>query len=312
MKIVFLDSKTLPTPMARPSEASLWQECPATKDSEVVSALAGAEVAITNKVKISRHHLEMLPELKLICVAATGYDCIDIDSCRAHGVLVCNVPAYSSQSVSEHVIASIFQLYRHMSSYVAASQEWSASSHFCVHKAPMKDVAGSVLGIVGKGAIGGATANLAQAVGMKVVYADHKNATETRFGYVAFDEMLAQADVISLHCPLTVHTKELIGANEITNMKSGAFLINTARGGLLNEEAIIAGLKSGKLGGAALDVLQQEPPSIDAALIAFKHPGLFVTPHVAWAGEASVGVLKKTLLDNISAYVNGRPRNVVS
>jgi glycerate dehydrogenase len=312
MKIVFLDSQTLPTPITRPSEASLWQEYPSTKESELISALAGAEVAITNKVKISRHHLEQLPELKLICVAATGYDCIDIDSCRAHGVLVCNVPAYSSQSVSEHVIASIFQLCRHMSSYVAASQEWHASSHFCVHKAPMKDVAGSVLGIVGKGSIGSATANLAHAVGMKVVYADHKNAAEIRPGYVAFDEMLARADVISLHCPLTVHTKELIGAEEVNKMKPGAFLINTARGGLLNEAAVIDGLTSGKLGGAALDVLQQEPPCVDAALIAFKHPGLFVTPHVAWAGEESVGVLKETLLNNISAYVNGRPQNVVS
>lgn len=312
MKIVFLDGQTLPTPMARPAEASIWQELPATKDSDVISALAGAEVAITNKVKINRHHLEALPDLKLICVAATGYDCIDIESCRARGVLVCNVPAYSSRSVSEHVIASIFQLYRHMPSYVAASQEWYASSHFCVHKAPMKDVAGSILGIVGKGSIGGATANLAQAVGMKVVYADHKNATEARPGYVTFDEMLAQADVISLHCPLTALTKELIGEREISKMKPGAFLINTARGGLLNEEAVIAGLKSGKLGGAALDVLQQEPPSFDAALISFAHPGLLITPHVAWAGEASVGVLKETLLSNISAFVNGRPQNVVS
>lgn len=312
MKIVFLDSESLPTPLPRPVEATTWLERASTTENEVVTALAGAAVAITNKVAIRREHLDQLPDLRLICVAATGYDCIDIAACRDRGVVVCNVPAYSARSVSESVIGSMFALRRHMLSYLVAAREWPASKHFCVHKQPIRDVAGSVMGIIGRGAIGGATGHLAQALGMKVMYADHANAKEVREGYVAFDEVLAHADVISLHCPLTPQTSKLIGANQLRRMKRGALLINTARGGLIDESALYDALNSGALGGAALDVLDGEPPVAQHPLLNIQHPNLLITPHVAWASCSSIQILRDVILGNIRDFANNRARNVVS
>ncbi|UVL65141.1 D-2-hydroxyacid dehydrogenase [Pseudomonas sp. B21-031] len=312
MKVVFLDSDSLPTPFPRPEEATSWLERPSTMASEVVSALAGADVAITNKVAIRREHLEQLPDLKLICVAATGYDCIDIAACRDRGVVVCNVPAYSTRSVSEAVIGSMFALRRHLTSYLVAAREWPASSHFCVHKQPIKDVEGSVMGIVGRGAIGTATARLAQALGMTVIYAEHAHAREVREGYVAFDEVLAHADVVSLHCPLTPQTAKLIGPSQLRRMKRGALLINTARGALIDEQALFEALSCGTLGGAALDVLDGEPPRADHPLLKIQHPNLLITPHVAWASTSSIQNLCTVITCNIRDYANGQARNVVS
>lgn len=313
MNIVFLDGASLPSPLARPPEAREWTVRETTPQDQVLDALALADVAITNKVRIDRAALAHLPRLKLICVAATGYDCVDIAACRDQGVTVCNVPAYSAVSVAESVIASLFALRRHLMAYRAsAATEWPTSSHFCVHGAPIQDLQGSTLGIVGRGDIGSRVARLARALEINVLFAEHRGVSRVREGYTAFDKVLAKADALTLHCPLTSHTRYLIGAAQIARMKPGALLINTARGPLVDENAVLAGLANGRLGGAALDVLYAEPPQADHPLLHCLHPNLIVTPHVAWASQSSVARLKTVLTANIAAFAAGAPINVVT
>lgn len=313
MNVVFLDGASLPSPMQRPAQASAWTVREKTGPEQVAEVLAQADVAITNKVRIDRLTLEKLPRLKLICVAATGYDCVDLAACRDQAVTVCNVPAYSAVSVAESVIGALFALRRHLLAYRAASAtEWPQSSHFCVHGAPIQDLQGSTLGIVGRGDIGSRVARLAKALEINVIFAEHRGAERVREGYVAFEEVLARADALTLHCPLTAQTKYLIGEAEINRMKPGAVLINTARGPLVDENAILAGLASGQLGGAALDVLYVEPPRADHPLLHLEHPNLLITPHVAWASQSSVARLKDVLAANIAAFVATKPINVVS
>ncbi|WP_019581922.1 D-2-hydroxyacid dehydrogenase [Pseudomonas mandelii] len=313
MKVVFLDSDSLPVSIARPAWVTDWQDRPDTTPDQVVEAARDADAVITNKVRIGRAELEQLPNLRFICVAATGYDCIDLAACRDFAVTVCNVPAYSAQSVAESVIASIFALRRQLFAYQAAAlRDWSSSRHFCVHRAPIRDVQGCVLGIVGRGGIGLATARLASALGMQLLFAEHRGVVPVRKGYQAFETVLAQSDVISLHCPLTAHTRHLIGAPELAQMKPGALLINTARGPLVDEAAVLDALDSGRLGGAALDVLCQEPPPADHLLLSSRHANLIVTPHVAWASQSSLQRLADGILGNLQGYYLGNLINLVS
>jgi lactate dehydrogenase-like 2-hydroxyacid dehydrogenase len=313
MNIVFLDSDSLPRAIPRPAWVSSWIDRPSTRVDELVQVAAHADALISNKVRIGRAELAQLPRLRFICIAATGYDCIDLAACREHGVVVSNVPAYSAQSVAESVIASIFALCRQLFSYRdAALRDWSGSAHFCVHKAPIQDVRGSLLGIVGKGDIGSTTARLAEAVGMQVIYAEHRHSPTTRAGYQPFDSVLAESDVISLHCPLTEHTRGLIGASELARMKPGALLINTARGPLLDEAAVLQALNDGQLGGAALDVLINEPPLQEHPLLNAGHPNLIVTPHVGWASQSSLQQLAEAIVGNLDAFMQGAPINRVT
>lgn len=313
MNIVFLDGASLPSALPRPAQASAWTARETTRPEQVLEALADADVAITNKVRIDRATLAQLPRLQLICVAATGYDCVDIAACRDQGVTVCNVPAYSAVSVAESVIGALFALRRHLLAYRAASaSQWPQSSHFCVHGAPIQDLQGSTLGIVGRGDIGSRVARLAKALDITVLFAEHRGAPQVRAGYTAFNEVLARSDALTLHCPLTPHTRYLIGAAEIARMKPGALLINTARGALVDENAVLDGLASGQLGGTALDVLHVEPPQADHPLLHCEHPNLLVTPHVAWASQSSVARLKAVLAANIEAFAAHRPTNVVT
>ncbi len=315
MKLVFLDSDTLPHPINHPEWISEWQNRPATEQTteDVTKALDGAQICITNKIKITPAILAQNPSLKYVCVAATGYDCVDLQACREHGVVVSNVPGYSKQSVAESVIASIFMLRRNLLSYQSLGRtDWSKSSHFCVHDRPILDIRGAVLGIVGKGAIGEEVARLAAALGMQILFAEHRGKTEVRPGYTRFETVMSQADVISLHCPLTPATQGLIGHAEIAHMRPGTLLINTARGPLINETAIIDGLRSGHLGGAALDVLIKEPPLGNEPILHFEHPNLIITPHVAWAAENGQAQLVKGIEANLQAFHEGHPINVVS
>lgn len=313
MNIVFLDGASLPCPMTRPDQASHWTVHESASQTEAVDFLADADIAITNKVKLDRVLLEQLPKLKLICVAATGYDCIDISACRDLGITVCNAPAYSASSVAEAVIASLFALRRNLFEYrEAASKQWPTSNHFCVHGTPIQDIKGSTLGIVGWGDIGSHVAQLAVALEMHVMFAEHRGATRIREGYVPFETMLNEADAISLHCPLTPQTRHLIGAEQLSLMKQGSLLINTARGPLVDEQAVLSALRSGHLGGVALDVLDVEPPQSDHPLLNADLPNLIVTPHVGWASQSSVTRLVKTLHSNIDAYASGSAINVVS
>ena len=315
MQIVFLDSDTIPNPLPVPTWATKWTNCPATAPGAeaAIQALGTAELCITNKVKITAEVLAGAPNLKFVCVAATGYDCVDLQACRAHGVVVSNVPGYSRQSVGEGVIAFIFALRRALPYYqTEGRQQWSTSSHFCVHGAPVLNIKGATLGIFGKGAIGTEVATLAQALGMKVLFGEHRDAQVVRPGYVAFEQLLAQSDIITLHCPLTADTRGLIGTKELAQMKPGAMLINTARGPLIDETAVGDALLSGHLGGVALDVLASEPPAAEHSLLQMHLPNLIITPHITWANEDGMSRLIQGILGNLNAFVQGKPINVVS
>lgn len=315
MKLVFLDSDTLPHPIEQPDWITDWDHRPATAQTTeaVTKALADAQICVTNKIRITPAILAACPSLKYICVAATGYDCIDLQACREHGVVVSNVPGYSKQSVAESVIASIYALRRNLMSYARIGPaQWSDSSHFCVHDRPIQDIAGATLGIIGQGAIGSEVARLASAVGMQVNFAEHRGKHEVRDGYTRFETLIAQSDVITLHCPLTPATQGLVGQAEVAHMKPGALLINTARGPLVNEGAVLDGLKTGHLGGAALDVLVTEPPKGDEPLLRLKHPNLIITPHVAWAATDGQSRLARGIEANLQAFHDGHPIHVVN
>jgi glycerate dehydrogenase len=315
MQIVFLDSDTIPELIAQPEWVKDWTNHPATAPDpeQVIQALAHADICITNKVKLTAQILQKLPKLKFVCVAATGYDCVDLQACREHGVVVSNVPGYSRQSVAEGVIGFIFALRRALPYYQSTARlAWPDSPHFCVHGTPLLNVRGATLGIFGRGAIGNEVATLAQALGMHVLFGEHRNRHEIRPGYVRFETLLAQSDIITLHCPLTQATRGMIGHAEIARMKPGAMLINTARGPLINEQAVLDALESGHLGGAALDVLSIEPPVNAPALLELHHPNLIITPHITWANEDGVNRLIQGMISNLNAFHQGQPINVVS
>jgi glycerate dehydrogenase len=315
MKIVFLDSDTLPYPIEQPSWVTEWVQRPATEQSTeaVVQALQDTEICITNKIKITPAILAQCPKLKFICVAATGYDCIDLRAAREHGVTVSNIPGYSAQSVAEHVIACLFALIRSLPLYTKLGRTaWPESKHFCVHSQSILNVAGATLGIFGNGAIGQAVAMRANALGMQVLFAEHRNRPTVREGYTRFETVIAQSDVITLHCPLNETTRHMISQAEVANMKPGSFIINSARGPLINETALLDGLQTGHLGGAALDVLTEEPPVADNPLLTLDHPNLLITPHIAWAAQAGQANLARGVHINLEAFYQGQPVHVVS
>lgn len=311
MKIVMLDGDTLPVSLPTGQLQADWTIHARTSASEIVSSLAGATIAITNKVPLRADTLEQLP-LRFICVAATGYDCIDLNACRARDIVVSNVPGYSTQSVSEAVIAAIFSLRRQLMAYASTTRiDWPQAQHFCLHHQPIGDIGGATLGIVGKGYIGQAVGRLAQALGMKVQYAERKGSHLVREGYVSFEQLLATSDIITLHCPLSDTTRQMIDREALSKMKPHALLINTARGGLIDEADLADALKLGVIGGAALDVLSSEPPALDNPLLA-DLPNLLLTPHIAWASRSGVENLVTGVMANIAAFIQGKPINVVS
>lgn len=312
MKIVMLDGDTLPVSLPTGQQQADWEVREQTPVSDIVSSLSGATVAITNKVPLRADTLAQLPELRFICIAATGYDCVDLNACRERGIVVSNVPGYSTQSVSEAVIAAIFALRRQIMAYAVNTRiDWPQAQHFCLHRQPIGDIGGATLGIAGRGDIGQAVGRLAQALGMQVQYAERKGSDSVREGYVSFEQMLATSDIISLHCPLSDSTRQMIDREALEKMKPHALLINTARGGLINEADLAEALEQGLIGGAALDVLSSEPPSADNPLLA-DLPNLLLTPHIAWASRSGVENLVTGVMANIAAFIQGEPVNVVS
>lgn len=315
MKVVFLDSDTLPHPVERPEWVTEWVNYPATEQTTqaVVDALENADICITNKIRITPAILQSCRKLQLICVAATGYDCIDLQACRERGITVVNVPGYASQSVAECVIGNLFALRRNLIRYAQIGRDgWHKSKHFCVHDKPILDLKDCTLGIFGNGAIGGQVARMANALGISVMFAEHRGRASLRDGYHRFDEVIARSDAISLHCPLTPATTGMIGQAEVSRMKQGCLVINTSRGALINENALIDGLASGHLGGAALDVLSVEPPSGSEPIFKCEHPNLLITPHIAWASRDGLAGLARGLTRNLEAFKSGLPVNVVS
>lgn len=309
MKIVFLDSTAIPPhlPIPRPDFPHEWIEYEHTSAEQIVERMKDAEIAVTSKVIFSREVMQQLPKLKLIAVTATGTNNIDLIAAQELGIVVKNVTGYSAVTVPEHVIGFIFAFKHSLMGWHKDQLEgrWGQSKQFCYFDYPITDVRHSTLGIIGKGCIGSEVGRLATALGMNVLYAEHRNASTCRDGYTPFEEVLKQADVITLHCPLTETTTNLMNQETLSMMKKGAFLINTGRGPLVDEVALLDALQSGHLGGAALDVLVKEPPVADHPLIvaAKTMPNLIITPHVAWASDSAVTTLVNKVRSNIEEFV---------
>ena len=284
-----------------------------TEAHETLERIRGADIVITNKVVISAQAFAENPQLKLVAVTATGVNNVDVEAAKQNGTAVCNIRAYGNESVAEHAFMMMITLMRNLPAYQrdVAAGLWENSPFFCHLGAPMRDLNGKTLAIFGRGNIGKTLATYAQAFKMNVVFAEHKHAQNVRDGYVSFDEAIRSADVVSLNCPLTPQTANMIGEAELQQMKPGAILINCGRGGLVDEAALVAALKYGQIGGAGFDVLTQEPPRDGNPLLKARLPNLIVTPHIAWASQEAANRLFDILLDNINRFVAGNPQNLV-
>ena len=285
-----------------------------TQPSEVVERAHDAEIIVTNKVTLTRQTLEQLPNLRLICVLATGYNTIDILAARDLGITVCNVPAYSTDSVAQMVFAQILNMTNRVAHYARQTREgrWSAAPDFCYWDLPVSELAGKTLGIVGLGHIGAKVASIAREFGMDVFAFTSKNSTDLP-DYIqktTLEGLFGVSDILTLHCPLTPDTHELINARTLARMKRGALLVNTGRGPLVNEGDVAEALASGQLGGYGADVMCSEPPAADNPL--FAQPNAFITPHIAWASVEARQRLLNATFDNIRAFQDGHPQNVVN
>jgi glycerate dehydrogenase len=309
--IVFLDRATLrrDVQLRRPGFPHRWIEHDRTAPREVAARLTQASIAIPNKAPIRRAELDGAPHLQLIAIAATGTDIVDLEAAAERGVKVMNVAGYAASSAAEHAFTLILALRRGLIAHREAVLDgsWSGAGQYCCFAAPIEDLAGSVLGVVGAGAIGARTVEIGRAFGMEVLLAERPGAASVRSGRTAFESVLARSDVLSLHCPSTPETRGLIGRKALARMKPGAILINTARGDLVDEAALLQALESGRLAGAGLDVAPLEPPPADALILKLaQRPEVIVTPHVAWAGTAAIRALAERLIDNIETFVRER------
>lgn len=314
LRLVFLDRDALIANVRRPRFAHEWREYAESAPAEVVERLREADIAIVNKVSLREAELAQLPQLKFIAVAATGVDIIELESCRRRGIKVSNVRHYATHAVPEHALMLMLALSRNLISYRAHIERgaWQESRQFCVFGDTIRDLHERRLGLIGHGALGQAVEKLACAFGMRVSVSEHKGAPEVRAGRVSFEEILRESDIISLHCPLTAETRNLIGAAELELMRPDALLINTARGGLVDEAALAEALMNKRIGGAGFDVLSEEPPRAGNPLLELKLPNFILTPHIAWASREAMQALADQLIDNIEAFVRGEPRNLVT
>jgi len=316
-RIVFLDRATVGPAVAinQPSFPHTWVAYDATAEADVAERLEGATIAVTNKVPIRRPSLDRLPNLKMIAVAATGYDVIDVDACKANGVTVSNVRGYAVNSVPEHTFALIFALRR---SLVGFRQDvidgaWQRAGQFCFFAHPIKDLAGSTLGIIGEGVLGQAVARMGQALGMRTLFITHKGVEGMGPLYTPFEEVLETSDIITLHCPLTPSTRNLLAMAEFRRMTRRPLLINASRGGLVNEADLVTALDEGLIAGIGFDCLTSEPPAADNPLLTvLDRPNVIVTPHVAWASDEAMQTLWDQVIHNIERFVTGSPSNVVA
>ena len=283
-----------------------------TDDADIVPRARSAEIVLTNKTVLSRDVLLALPRLKCICVLATGYNVVDVAAAKEHGVTVCNVPEYSTPNVAQAVFALLLELTNRTGHHDRTVHEgrWAACEDFCYWDGELVELAGLTLGIVGYGRIGQAVARVGRAFEMRIL-AHRRQATGPIDGgeYADLDRLFAESDVVSLHCPLTPDTKELVNAARLARMKPTAFLINTARGGLVNEADLAAALDAGTIAGAGLDVLSVEPPSAANPLLRARN--CVITPHIAWATRNARRRLIEATADNVRAFLAGAPRNVV-
>lgn len=318
MKIVILDSTALnPGDLSydcinQLGEVTLYEQ---TKTKEqTIERIGDNEIILVNKVPITEDILSACPNIKLICVQATGYNIVDVDACAKRGIPVTNVPSYGTAAVAQFTIALMLELCHRIGLHDNSVHQgdWIKSSNFCYWLTPQMELSGKTLGIIGFGRIGRAVGLLANAFGMKVLAYNRSQCDEGHAigEYVDLDTLFARSDFISLHCPQTAQTEGLINASSIAKMKDGAILINTARGGLVDEPALVEALASGKLRAAAVDVVSQEPMKADNPLLEAKN--CIITPHIAWAPVESRQRLLDCVVENIRAFLNGTPQNVVN
>jgi glycerate dehydrogenase len=308
--IVFLDRESVDAKVRKPKFSHSYKEYESTwTPEEILDRLKDASIAIINKVPMRADTLKQLPKLQLIAVAATGTDIVDKAYCKANGITVVNIRNYAFNTVPEHVFAMIFALRRNLLAYVedVRAGKWNKASQFCFFDYPIRDIAGSTLGVIGYGALGKSVGRIAEGLGMRVLPYD----VFPQSGLVDLETIYRESDVITLHTPLTPETRNMIGAKEFKMMKPSAILINTARGGLVDEQALADALKSGTIGGAGFDVLTKEPPKDGNVLLDLRLRNFILTPHVAWASQEAMQILADQLIDNIEAFVAGKPQNVV-
>ncbi|RDU95637.1 D-2-hydroxyacid dehydrogenase [Trinickia dinghuensis] len=315
-KIVFLDRATL-APQIRlrvPSFAHEWIEYDRTTPDQVAERLAGATIAITNKVALPGEVLKMLPNLTLVAVAATGTDCVDKAVCRQIGIVVSNIRGYAANTVPEHAFALMLALRRNLIAYRedVLAGEWQKSGQFCFFNHTIRDLADARLGIIGEGVLGQRVAEIGKAFGMVPMFAAHKGRTGQGGLYTPWEDVLATSDVITLHSPLTERTRNMLALPEFRAMARRPLIINTGRGGLVDEADLVTALDEGLVSGAGFDVADGEPPSMDSPLmrVASRH-NVIVTPHVAWASNEAQQTLADQLIGNIEWFVEGAPVNVV-
>ena len=323
MKAAFLDFETLgPTDIdIKPLTDQLpgLKLFPTTSRDQLAERLANIEVVIVNKVGLGETDLRSAGDLKLICLAATGTDNVSVSSAGELGIAICNIRDYCTPSVAQHVFSLILSLTHHLREYDGLMQDraWSKSPQFCLLDFPIRELDAKTLGIVGLGALGSRVAEIGQAFGMQILAAQRPyrqtvfrdSVTDNLVERTSFVELLRRSDIVSLHCPLNSETENLINTATLETMRDNAILINTARGGLIDSEALVAALRAGQIAGAGIDVLRQEPPLDPEPLIEARLPNLIVTPHIAWAAQESRQRAIDEIAANIAAYKNGQQRN---
>lgn len=318
MKIVILDGNALNPGdlsydcLTQFGELTIYEAT--ESEAEAISRIGGSEIVLTNKVPITQTLLDACPNIRLICILATGYNVVDCGACARRGIPVCNVPSYGTAAVAQYTMALLLELCHQIGLHDTSVHrgDWIKSASFCYWLTPQMELAGKTIGIVGFGRIGRAVGRLAKAFGMRVLAYNRSQCEEGReIGqYVDLDTLLTQSDIISLHCPLSSDTYKLINAETIAKMKKGVILINTARGDIIDEEAVSAALKSGRLRGAAVDVVSREPMAAGNPLLSA--PNCVITPHIAWAPIESRQRLLDCVVENVRAFLNGTPQNVVN
>lgn len=315
-KIVFLDRATIgpAIELTRPETRHEWIVYDATGADQLVERLRGADIAILNKVPVSRDALSQLPDLKYISIAATGYDVVDLDACREFGVTVSNVRGYAVNAVPEHTFALMLALRRAIIGYRqdVIAGEWQRSGQFCFFNHAIRDLAGSRLGVIGRGSIGRSVAAIASAFGMETVFAGRKGDASPQTPYLPFDDVIRTSDILTLHVPLMPETRNLIAMPEFERMERAPLIINTGRGGLVNEADAVAALDKGLVSGLGFDVLTKEPPEEDNPILTVAdRPNVILTPHVAWASDEAMAVLWAQVVESIDAFLAGNPVRVI-
>lgn len=313
-RIVFLDRSTIgpSVKLTKPAFDHEWIEHDRTAPDQVVDRLQGADIAISNKVPIGRDAIDQLPDLKMICIPATGYDRFDVAACKERGIVVSNVRGYATNTVPEHAFALILALRRGLVGFRqdVINGKWQEEDQFCFFTHPINDLANSTIGIMGEGALGQGVATLARAFGMEVLFAAHKGATGLGPLYTPWDEVLERSDIITLHAPLMPSTKNMIARPEFEKMKRRPILINCARGGLVDEADLVAALDEKLIAGIGFDCLTTEPPLPDNPLLAvLDRPNVIVTPHTAWASDEAMQTLWDQVVSHLENYNAGTPSN---